>query len=509
MAAMSCEVADMPSHSLSIVEGDTMEDCSLEGWTVTNQQRRGVRRAHDSGSSSDTETAKKVKTAGEPAIFVNRNLDQNSTTKPDKRKQWVYLKGKYSNIITTLRNNPIKFDKDFDSQFGKLHEPIKIIGFDTLRATCANPDQKALLLKATTLRNTEIVVTEPRSLSHTQSVVTEPRGMRDKQPTAMENDVAAQNNNHIKARKPPLYKGIIFGVSPDVSEDELLEATHAKMVKRFTKRTDVTVNPTTTVLLEYESNLPDVVYLGSVRFKVNKYVPNPMRCTKCQKYGHRHEVCRGEAKCPRCAGAHDFTECNKSREHAKCVNCGGGHSSAFRECPKYIEVQMALKIRAKEEIPYAEALKKANKLAANIGNNGEASQPTAAIVQPTGPDGPTATQTQTAATGTATAGPVPLPATIELLNVVTATMYYILQNLPETPKRNQYMGALLAMTQNPAGKGLSTLRQLADSMLAAEGKKTVADTVAASNTTVTKVKASKKIAHKSLNKPNKTNKKSC
>ena len=34
--------------------------------------------------------------------------------------------------------------------------------------------------------------------------------------------------------------------------------------------------------------------------KVGQYIPNPLRCYKCQKYGHDEDNCGGREVCGKC-----------------------------------------------------------------------------------------------------------------------------------------------------------------------------------------------------------------
>ena len=59
-------------------------------------------------------------------------------------------------------------------------------------------------------------------------------------------------------------------------------------------------------------------YIG-LRLPMELYIPNPLRCYKCQKYGDGSNTCRGSVVCVRC-GATDHNDCGCNCE-AKCVNC--------------------------------------------------------------------------------------------------------------------------------------------------------------------------------------------
>lgn len=51
-----------------------------------------------------------------------------------------------------------------------------------------------------------------------------------------------------------------------------------------------------------ENELPVKVMVGYVSFHVGAYVSPPLRCSKCQRYGHTVNVCRGKHRCDRRGG---------------------------------------------------------------------------------------------------------------------------------------------------------------------------------------------------------------
>jgi len=69
------------------------------------------------------------------------------------------------------------------------------------------------------------------------------------------------------------------------------------------------------------------INVGYLRVKVDRYIPNPLRCFKCQKFGHSSRLCRNEAVCRRCDGKHTEENCNNA---AKCINCSGPHGASSR-----------------------------------------------------------------------------------------------------------------------------------------------------------------------------------
>ncbi|GFW78932.1 RNase H domain-containing protein [Trichonephila clavipes] len=77
--------------------------------------------------------------------------------------------------------------------------------------------------------------------------------------------------------------------------------------------------------LKLTINQPQTVKMAYIRCPVRPYIPNPLRCFQCQRFGHSKTVCRGQSTCSRCAEVgHDSAHC-KAKE--RCVNCKGDHSS--------------------------------------------------------------------------------------------------------------------------------------------------------------------------------------
>ncbi|GFV94054.1 uncharacterized protein TNCV_3357011 [Trichonephila clavipes] len=86
---------------------------------------------------------------------------------------------------------------------------------------------------------------------------------------------------------------------------------------------------------------------------VRPYIPNPLRCFQCQRFGHSKLTCRGQATCARCAEVgHDSADC-KARE--KCVNCKRDHASYSRSCPNWSLEKEITVLKIKNKISYPEA----------------------------------------------------------------------------------------------------------------------------------------------------------
>jgi len=100
--------------------------------------------------------------------------------------------------------------------------------------------------------------------------------------------------------------------------------------------------------------LPKHVIVGYMRVPVDLYILNPLRCFKCQKFGHGSKACKGTETCARCGQTGHNGDCSNE---VKCPNCSGAHTAFSKECPKWILERKIQGIKAERGISYFEARK--------------------------------------------------------------------------------------------------------------------------------------------------------
>ncbi|XP_062584090.1 uncharacterized protein LOC134245861 [Saccostrea cucullata] len=160
-------------------------------------------------------------------------------------------------------------------------------------------------------------------------------------------------------------KGILFDRDhdlDDIPEQEIqheLESQGVISVKRFTKRRNDVVEPTNTYLLTFcVPNLPTNIKVGLYQMKIETFVPNPLRCFKCQRFGHGQMNCKGSEACFRCGeDGHDGKTCQNT---PKCKNCKGEHMASSKQCPIWKKEKEIQKVKTESKIPYPEAKKLVN-----------------------------------------------------------------------------------------------------------------------------------------------------
>ena len=92
--------------------------------------------------------------------------------------------------------------------------------------------------------------------------------------------------------------------------------------------------------------LPKLNTAGYLNIPVEPFVPNPLRCFKCQKYGHGQNTCHGKLTCTRCSKFdHDSKTC---KIYLSCTNCKGHHFVYLQECPRWQMEKRVQQVRVRE-----------------------------------------------------------------------------------------------------------------------------------------------------------------
>ncbi|XP_067123947.1 uncharacterized protein [Centruroides vittatus] len=217
------------------------------------------------------------------------------------------------------KRSPFLIQKLFESTIGHLKKIQKLRSGDLL-VEAASPQQSAKLLKTKSLGDINVTITPHTSLNSSRGVISEV-------------DLMSEDEADIQ-----------IGLA-----DQGVTA-----VRRISIRRDGKLIPTKHLILTFgKPTLPSFVTAGYLRCPVRPYVPNPLRCFKCQRFGHSQTSCRGKSLCAQCGTeGHNSTEC-KSTPH--CVNCQDAHPAYSRKCPAWQREKEIQRLKTVNNIPYPEA----------------------------------------------------------------------------------------------------------------------------------------------------------
>ena len=142
----------------------------------------------------------------------------------------------------------------------------------------------------------------------------------------------------------------------DMSEVEIrdeLKDQGVVGVNRVTLKKDGKVIPTNTLFLTFGSlEFPKEITVGYLKVKVALFVPNPMHCFNCNKFGYTSQRCKVAAKCMSCGKDKHEGQCEGPK---LCSNCNGPHASSAKDCPVSQKEKEIQHVRVEKRISFLEA----------------------------------------------------------------------------------------------------------------------------------------------------------
>ena len=139
------------------------------------------------------------------------------------------------------------------------------------------------------------------------------------------------------------------------TEEEMETIEHVTDAYRIYRTINGTPTPTGKWILTFDMpicpNTINVWYIKNI--PVEKYIPKPMRCYNCQRFGHTKKRCKGRARCKQCGDSPHGDTCDKT---PFCPNCNQpDHTALSAECPQYQKIRSILKYQAENGGSYQNA----------------------------------------------------------------------------------------------------------------------------------------------------------
>lgn len=149
-----------------------------------------------------------------------------------------------------------------------------------------------------------------------------------------------------------------------LSDEEIIEGlkeqgiTNARRIKITKEGRRIETN---TIILTFNSSIiPKTIKVGYLQVNVEIYIPNPLQCYRCFRFGHDEDNCSqpGDKTCPKCAQSGiDFSHIELCTNEIKCRNCGNSHSARSKECSFWKKEKEILRIKYTQNITFPEAKK--------------------------------------------------------------------------------------------------------------------------------------------------------
>ena len=127
------------------------------------------------------------------------------------------------------------------------------------------------------------------------------------------------NSSKGVVRRPDLSLCTLGGIKNNHCKQGITDA------KQISIKRNNQIIPTNTYILNFNTPKPPTeIKIGYLITKVETYIPNPLRCHNCQKFGHHKEKCTRPPTCKNCRKTENQIDC---QQLPKCAKCKQNHSA--------------------------------------------------------------------------------------------------------------------------------------------------------------------------------------
>ena len=253
--------------------------------------------------------------------YMNSDLNQQTQS---NQSQFLIIKttsDKHKQVGTL---SPFVIEKQIQGLIGNP-KTVKSLRDGTILVECIKQSHTTNALKIKSFHNLEVSVALQKTLNSSKGII----------------------------RCPALRGG-----SEETIHSELQDQ-HVTTVTRITRKEQQQTIPTNTLIITFSTpKVPKTLKVGHLIVPVEVYIPNPLRCFRCQRFGHHKTRCNRSEQCAHCACDHHTEDCQMEMDLPfRCINCDGAHQAYSKTCPKWQTEKEILRVKHTQNISFQDARK--------------------------------------------------------------------------------------------------------------------------------------------------------
>ena len=102
------------------------------------------------------------------------------------------------------------------------------------------------------------------------------------------------------------------------------------------------------------STCPPSIKVACCQYKVDRFIPDVIKCTNCSRFGHTKKYCTSQPTCGKCGKkGHLSNDCTD--DLLSCPHCKGAHSAFSNECKKTSDERLINNLKHSNNLTYFEA----------------------------------------------------------------------------------------------------------------------------------------------------------
>ncbi|XP_061391578.1 uncharacterized protein LOC133326987 [Musca vetustissima] len=176
--------------------------------------------------------------------------------------------------------------------------------------------------------------------------------------------VEVKEHNRLNCSKGVIYNNDLRGIP---EEEILIELKQQNVteVKKILKKVNDSLIETGLIILTFSSvSPPESINIGYEKSVIRPFIPMPLRCRKCFRYGHSTIVCQNNKICINCGEEEHLNDDEDCVKATKCINCvkenrsENNHSVLNKKCPVFLKFKELQTIKTVEKVDHKTALEK-------------------------------------------------------------------------------------------------------------------------------------------------------